>query len=171
MRARIAQHRANPVVRELPRDDGSAGAVAREFRHGGTMARRRRGAHADRRVGRAARRHEIRRPCGPSRRPVERSRSVRQDADGEDADLCARPRPRVLRHAGRAENRARHREGTTTVRLRSSSESSTVVHSRCGGGSHDRHQDGLTAADVPEGRARRLRFRCSMRWCRRFRRR
>ena len=53
-------HRATPResrLRELPRDDGSAGAVAREFRYGGAMARGRRSAHSDRRVGRAARRH------------------------------------------------------------------------------------------------------------------
>ena len=50
-------HRAasrQPGVRELPRDDGSAGPLAREFRFRRQMAGRRRGAHADRRVGHAA---------------------------------------------------------------------------------------------------------------------
>ena len=63
-----------PGVRELPRDDGSARVVARELRHRRTVADRGRGAHADRRLRCAARRHEVRRPGRPAAGSAEPAR-------------------------------------------------------------------------------------------------
>ena len=61
MRERMAQHRLQPHVRRLSRDDGSAGAVARAVRRRWTMARGGRVLRSDRCHGRAPRRHHLRR--------------------------------------------------------------------------------------------------------------
>ena len=60
MRAADRAASREPRVRELPRDDGSAGPVARELRPRRALAHRRRGARAHRRLRCAARRHEVR---------------------------------------------------------------------------------------------------------------
>ena len=80
-----------------------------------------------------------------------------------------RPRARALRHAGGAQDHARRGAQQLPRVVARRRASSTVVPSRCGGGSHDHHQDGVAPADVPpRARRRRSRCRCSMRWCRRF---
>ena len=105
----MEEHRANPGVRELPQAHGPAGFRARELR------RRRRLAHE-----RPARANRIRPPSWPTaaawpvrrrcaRRSCCQAGRVRRHHDREDADLRARPRARILRHAGRAVDRARRR--------------------------------------------------------------
>ena len=61
MRERMAAHRNKPGVRELPRDDGSAGVRARAVRRRRQAAGARRVGRADRHVGHDAGRDEVRR--------------------------------------------------------------------------------------------------------------
>ena len=63
---------------------------------------------ADRRVGRAARRHEVRRARRASATALlQQPERFVSDGDREAADLRARPRRRVLRHAGGPAHRPR----------------------------------------------------------------
>ena len=62
MRQRMEQHRCQPGVRQLSRDDGPARPLARELRCGRTMAHARRVVGADRRERDGARRHAVRGP-------------------------------------------------------------------------------------------------------------
>ena len=81
-------------VRGLSRAHGSAGFQPRELRCDWSVAHdgwRR----ADRRVRRAARRHESRRTCGASRRAAAAERTVRQGRDSEAADVRVGPRDRI----------------------------------------------------------------------------
>ena len=52
-------------------------------------------------------------PAGADEAP----RTIRRHGDGEAADVCARPRPRVLRHAGRARNRSRRGEERLQIHI------------------------------------------------------
>ena len=90
-----------PGVRELPRDDGPAGPLARELRRRRQVARARRVVGAHRRHRPAARRDAVRGAGRAARRAVALG-PLRGDTDGEDAHLRPRPRARVLRRAGRA---------------------------------------------------------------------
>ncbi len=106
MRERIAQHRANPSCASCHAMMDPLGFALENFDAVGGWRTLDESGGADRRVGRAARRHAVR-----GRRRVPRARSsigpVRDDADREAADLRPRPRPRALRPAGRARDRAR----------------------------------------------------------------
>ena len=62
MRERMAQHRANPVCASCHSMMDPPGFVARELRRRRAAADRGRALRADRRVRRAARRHQVRRP-------------------------------------------------------------------------------------------------------------
>ena len=110
MRERMAQHRASPALRDLPRQDRPAGVRARELRRGGAVARARgRRRHADRRLRRAARRRP---PSTAPPRSATRccaralGHRVRDDGHREAADVCARPGGRALRRAGRPQDSA-----------------------------------------------------------------
>ena len=94
MRERMEVHRAESGVRQLPQDHGPDRPGDGELRRRGSVAhpRRRNARHRDRRVGRAARRHEGRRrrvaAPGAHAQPGDLRRHLRREAD----DLCARPR-------------------------------------------------------------------------------
>ena len=66
MREQMEQHRANPIVRRLPRADGSDRLRARELRRRRQVARQRR-RRDDRRERQAAGRHGVRRSGRPDR--------------------------------------------------------------------------------------------------------
>ena len=97
-----SEHRAQPGVRELPRDDGPARLRARELRRGRRVAHAR--TSRRRRSTRPARCPTARRSTAPRTAAARCSRSDRFviDAHREAADVRARPRRRVLRCAGRA---------------------------------------------------------------------
>ena len=95
-----SEHRANPGLRELPQGDGSDRVRARELRRG------RRVAHAT-----SPARRSMRRASWPTARTVDGVVALRKaildrpelfvdDDDREAADLRARPRRRLPRHAG-----------------------------------------------------------------------
>ena len=65
-----------------------------------------RGRYADRRLGIAARRHNVRWASRAARRAGDAPRRVRDDRDREAVDLRARPRCRVLRPAGHSRDSA-----------------------------------------------------------------
>ena len=96
VRERMIDHRREPAVRRLSRDDGSPRAGARELRCGWQMARAGRVRRPNRCVRSDARRHEVRR-CGRAAAGTARIRSLRHDAHGEADDVRARPRCRLLR--------------------------------------------------------------------------
>jgi mono/diheme cytochrome c family protein len=93
-------------VRELPRPDGPGGLRAGELRRRGPLAhaggRQARG--RDRRLPRWS---EVHRRCRAGARAAQPPRAVRHRADGEAADLRARPRRGAVRCAGRAAGGAR----------------------------------------------------------------
>ena len=120
-------HRAaseEPDLRELPRDDGPARSGARELRRRRQVAGARRVGRADRRIGRDARRDEVRRP-GRAEARAARIGPVRHHADREADDVRARPRRRVLRRAGGSRDRpriGRHRVPVVVVDSRGRAE-------------------------------------------------
>ena len=115
IRERLAQHRHESRLRQLPCGDRSAGLRAREFRRDRRMA-------DDRRIGqagrchrhdrRAARRSRASPACG--RCCCEQPDRFPDDRDREAPGLRARPAARVLRSAGGAADRPR-RGGATTI--------------------------------------------------------
>ncbi len=114
MREQMELHRARSRVRGLPQADGPDRLRAREVRRGRHVAHDGRREH-DRRVERDVRRHEDQRPGGSAQLRAALRGPVRAHRHGEAADLRARPRRRVLRHAGRAQHRARRARRTTTA--------------------------------------------------------
>ena len=113
-----------PGLRRLPRADGSAGVLAREFRRARASGGRR-----------AMARRSTRAAALPDGSRFEGVAGLRQLLLGHRDDfvrhvhreapgLRDRPRRRVLRSAGRARNRARRGGATTTAGRRSSSASS-----------------------------------------------
>src|SRR5579862_371318 len=70
------------------------------------MADAQRDRDADRHLRRPLRRHESERPRRAARRAAQAPGKHRADGGREDADLCARPRPRVLRRAGHPQDHA-----------------------------------------------------------------
>jgi hypothetical protein len=93
-----------PDVRGVPHDDRSGGFRAGELRRDRQVPDRRRIVQSDRRQRRAAGRPEVRRRRGAAFGAGGAAGAVREHADREAADLCAGPRPRVLRHAGGPED-------------------------------------------------------------------
>ena len=128
-------------MRELPRADGSARFRARELRRHRPLAHHERGEHADRRVGRAARRHEVRRSRRAAPAAGQPARRVRPDGDRETARLRPRPRPRVLRHADGPPYSAGRRGRRLPLVGTHLKRSSKALLFRCGGRNHDRHQE------------------------------
>ena len=112
MRERMAQHRANPACASCHAMMDPLGLSLENFDMVGRWRDVDEALDADRRIGCAAGRHEVRGPAGLRDGAAEPSRSVRQDADREDADLRARPRARVLRHAGGAQRSCATRPGS-----------------------------------------------------------
>ena len=121
VRARAARAASEePDLRELPRADGSARFRARELR------RDRQVAHDERERTRRSTRRAC---CRTGRSSTGRRSSARRCSthrgefigtlDREAADVRARPRPRVLRHAGGACDRAAGGRATTTGGRRS----------------------------------------------------
>ena len=103
VRARLEEHRKNPVCASCHSRDGPARLRARELRRRRPVARIDDGGRADRRVRRAARRHEVRRSRPSSATLlVHRQREFVATRHAKAADLRARPRRRVLRHARRS---------------------------------------------------------------------
>ena len=141
-------------------------------RDGGTL-----GQLADRRVGRAARRHQGRRRRDAAAGAAAPARDVRRHGDREADDLRARPRPAALRHAGGARascatpaqqrlpvlvDRAGHREQHAVPEAGQGfhgHRESQPVSGRCGqlmrststrgAADHVHHQDVVAPPDVP----------------------
>ena len=112
MREQMEEHRAQPGLRELPQGDGSDRLRAGELRRRRRVARR---ATPARRSTRRASWPTARKVDGVvalRKALVEPPGGVRRHADREAADLRARPRPRLPRHAGGARDRARRRRAS-----------------------------------------------------------
>ena len=108
VREMLEQHRANPGCASCHARHGSAGLQPRELRRPRPVAHEGRRV-ADRRVGRAARRHESRWPGGASGRAAAEERPVREGGDRQAADVRGRPRDGSPRRAGDSRDRARGR--------------------------------------------------------------
>ena len=172
-----------PGVRGCHKIMDPIGLVAGELRRGRRVAhaRRRHAGQPDRRVGRAARRHEGRRRGDAAAGAAQAARDLRRHRDREADDLRARPRARVLRHAGGARDRPRRRPARTTGSRRSmlGIVNSTPFQKRIkmsrtarirpsgplrptdadqapteGARDHVHHQDVVAPADVPARRGR-----------------
>ena len=118
LRERMEKHRANPVCAGCHKAMDPIGFALENFDGIGRWRTSEDGA-ADRYVGHAVqrrRRGRRRRAPPESRRPAG---DLRRRHDGEDADLRAGARARVLRHAGRAEDRAGREEPTIFASRRS----------------------------------------------------
>ena len=92
MRERMAQHRANPVCASCHSMMDPLGLALENFDAVGQWRTRGESSAADRRVGGAARRHEVRGSRRPPERRCSRDRTASVDVDREAADLRARPR-------------------------------------------------------------------------------
>ena len=124
------QHRNEPGVRDLPPRHGPARLLARELRRDRRMARRRRPAGVVDAVGQLADGTPVDGPMALRKAILKHPEQFVRHDDREAADLRARPRARVLRHAGRARDRARRRARRTTASRRSCSGSSRARRSR-----------------------------------------
>ena len=119
MRERMEAHRRNPVCANCHKIMDPIGLALENFDAVGAWRSVEGGTHgtADRRLGRAARRHEGGRrgvaAAGAPARPGDLRRHRGREAD----DLRPRPRRRRRRHADRARNRARHVAAAVPVRL------------------------------------------------------
>ena len=102
VRERMVQHRANAVCASCHQLMDPVGLATENFDAIGRYRTQSEAGGPDRRVGRAARRQHVRRRHRAAQGRAEPSRAVRDDAHGKADDLCARPRARVLRCAGRA---------------------------------------------------------------------
>ena len=164
----MEQHRANPACASCHAQMDPLGFALENFDAIGKLAHAHRGVRADRRVGRAAERRDVRR----RQRAAEGAAAT--SPSGFVATLTeklltygARPRPRVLRHARGPADRARRGAGRITRW------SSLVVGRRQEravsdeeSGSHDHHEESAAAADVSARHGRDAsRCRCSTRWC------
>ena len=173
VRERLEEHRKNPACATLPRADGSARVRARELRRDRHVAHERRGRHADRRVGRAAGRHQrSRASTGCARCSLgRRGRPVRRHRHREAADLRARPRRRVLRPAGACARIVRDARRATAIRwssivARASSTSAPFQMRRSRVMIVTKKAHAAADRAARPGR-RRWRCRCSTAWCRR----
>ena len=104
-----------PGVRDLPPRDGSARLLARELRRGRRVADEGgRGVPVDA-SGQLADGTKVDGPVALRKALLKHPEQFVRDDDREAADLRARPRPRVLRHAGRPRRSRATRRGRTTV--------------------------------------------------------
>src|SRR5262249_5460848 len=104
-----------PSVLRLPLGHRSGRLRARELQLGWAVARRRSVVCADRRVGSAPGRREVRRPLRVPRGAGRQPRAVRQRRHRKADDLCAWPRRRVLRYARDPEDPSRRRAEELSV--------------------------------------------------------
>ena len=175
MRERMAQHRANPVCASCHAMIDPLGFALENFDADRPLARRRRDRSSKIDASAAsARRHEVRRRRRAARGAREASRALRRARHREAADLRARPRPRVLRHAGGARrscsdaaDAADYQLSTIILRHRP-----RVCRSRS---TETREIMIITKMALPRrtflrGMGAASRCRCWMPWCRRCRR-
>ena len=121
MREQMEEHRANPVCASCHKVMDPLGFALENFDAVGAWRTRDAG-RPDRRLGRAGRRHARSTAWSTLRKALlQPSRGVRRHDDREAADLRARPRPRLSRHAGGSRDRPRRGARATTGSRRSCS--------------------------------------------------
>ena len=127
---RWSEHRANPVCASCHKLMDPIGFALENFDAVGAWRTREPGGPIDA-SGQLADGTQVDGVVALRKALLQRPEVFVHDDDREAADLCARPRPRLPRHAGGPRHRARRARATTTVSRRSSSASSTARRFRC----------------------------------------
>ena len=115
VREQLELHRANPNCAACHKNIDPVGFALENFDADGSWRDQTRDGLPIDSAGRAGRRHAGRWTGAVARGAARESGPVRRHAHEENVDLCARPRPRPGRYAGRAFDREKRRQAATTA--------------------------------------------------------